>query len=71
MAPAFTLDLDIHQLESPARSHPLGDAVNDLPGSLLLQAFSLQQKRVGASPLWCTTPSWNSKDNRLLHGKQG
>jgi hypothetical protein len=45
--------------------------VNDLLGSLLLQAFSLQQKRVGASPLWCTTPSWNSKDNRPFRGTQG
>jgi len=71
MAPAFTFDLDIHQLEPPTRSHPFGDAVNDSLCSLLLQAVPLQQKRVGASPLWCTTPSWNSKDNSLLHGKQG
>ena len=71
MAPAFTLDLDIHEFESSTASHPLGDAADDLLCSLLLQAFSLQQKRVGASPLWCTTPSWNSKDIRAFHGTQG
>src|SRR5260221_10993317 len=66
MAPAFTLDLEVHELEPSTGSHSLGHATDDFLCSLLLQAVSLQQKRVGAGPPWCPTPSRNSKGSRAF-----
>ena len=48
MASTFTLDLDVHELETPAPSDPLGDAPDNILGSLLPQACSLQKKEWAA-----------------------
>ena len=51
MAAAFALDLDVDELETAAARDPLGDAPDNIPGSLLLQAVSLQKKEWGEPTL--------------------
>ena len=51
MAPAFTLDLDVDELETATARDPLGNAPDNIPGSLLPQAVSLQKKEWGEPTL--------------------
>ena len=48
MASPLTLDLDVDELETPAACDPLGNAPDNILGSLLLQACSLQKKEWAA-----------------------
>ena len=64
MAPAFTLDLDVHELETAAVRRPARPRSRTTSSAPCSFRPVPSKKKSGASPLRCITPSWNSKDNR-------